>query len=182
MRFYQPFFSIRAAGNKVAWNRTTPDLRWGFRSYSDVVVLDTDSGRMRELTHKAKLFAPAPSPNGARIAAIKFGPDRHCHLVLLDTTSGTEQARFSAPDGVLWREPAWSAGRALYRRGAAGRTRQHTRAQLTLPMGRDRSCCRTPMALSVGPSSGVLTCCLTPPIQASTISTLSTCQAVLVTK
>ena len=141
VRFYQPFFSIRAAGNKVAWNRTTPDLRWGFRSYSDVVVLDTDSGRMRELTHKAKLFAPAPSPNGARIAAIKFGPDRHCHLVLLDTTSGTEQARFSAPDGVLWREPAWSAdGRyiAVVRQDEQGNTLERIDAangqgQIVLP-------------------------------------------------
>ena len=108
VRFYKPFFSIRAAGNKVAWNRTTPDLRWGFRNYSDVVVLDIDSGRLRELTHKAKLFTPAPSPDGVRIAAIEFGPDRRCHLVLLETASGTEQARFPATDGVLWREPAWS--------------------------------------------------------------------------
>ena len=108
LRFYQSLGSIRAAGGKVAWNRSTPDPRWGLRNYSDVVVLDLDSGQMRQLTHKAKLFAPAPSPDGTRIAAIEFGPDRTCHLVLLETASGAEQARFSAPDGVFWRTPAWS--------------------------------------------------------------------------
>ena len=107
--FYQPFGSLRLASGKVAWNRSTPDRRWGYRNYSDVMVLDVDSGRAHQLTHKAKLFAPAPSPDGARIAAIEFGPDRRCHLVLLETTSGAVQARFSAPAGVLWREPAWSA-------------------------------------------------------------------------
>ena len=108
VRFYQSFGGIRLAGGKVAWNRPTPDRRWGFRNYSDVVVLDTDSGQTRQLTRKAKLFAPAPSPNGARIAAVEFGPDRRCHLVLLETASGAEQARFSAPDGVFWRTPTWS--------------------------------------------------------------------------
>ena len=108
VRFYQSLGSIRVAGGKVAWNRSTPDRRWGFRSYSDVVVLDVDSGQTRQLTHKAKLFAPALSPDGARIAAVEFGPDRRCHLVLLETASGAEQARFSAPDGVFWRAPGWS--------------------------------------------------------------------------
>ena len=108
VRYYQSLGSIRAAGGKAAWNRSTPDRRWGFRNYSDVVVLDTDSGRTRQLTHKARLFAPAPSPDGALVAAVEFGPDRRCHLVLLETASGAEQARFPAPDGVFWRTPAWS--------------------------------------------------------------------------
>ena len=108
LRFYQSLGGIRVAGGKAAWNRSTPDRRWGFRDYSDVVVLDIDSGRMRQLTHKAKLFAPAPSPDGASVAAVEFGPDRRCHLVLLETASGAEQARFPAPDGVFWRTPAWS--------------------------------------------------------------------------
>ena len=108
VRLYQSLGSIRAVGGKVAWNRSTPDPRWGLRDYSDVVVLDIDSGQMRQLTHKAKLFAPALAPDGARIAAIEFGPDRRCYLVLLETASGAEQARFPAPDGVFWRTPAWS--------------------------------------------------------------------------
>ena len=108
VRFYQSLGSIRVAGGKVAWNRFTPDRRWGSRNYSDVVVLDIDSGRMRQITHKAKLFAPAPSPDGARVAAVEFGPDRRCHLVLLETSTGAEQARFPAPDRVFWRTPAWS--------------------------------------------------------------------------
>ena len=107
--FYSPLVDgIRVAGGTVTWNRYTPDLRWGRRSYSDVVVLDIASGKMRQLTHNAKLFAPAPSPDGTRLAAIEFGSDRSCHLVLLETASGNEQARFAAPDRVFWRTPAWS--------------------------------------------------------------------------
>ena len=72
------------------------------------MVLDIDSGRLRQLTHKAKLFAPAPSPDGARVAAIEFGPDRRCHLVVSGDDQCAEHARFPAPDGVFWRTPAWS--------------------------------------------------------------------------
>lgn len=123
--FYAPMGGIRVAGGKVAWNRYTPDPRWGRRAYSDVVVLDIASGRKHEITHKAKLFAPAPSPDGKRLAAIEFGPDRHCHLVLLETASGAEQARFRAPDGVLWRTPTWSENGqqiAVVRQDAHGNT------------------------------------------------------------
>ena len=108
VRFHQSLGGLRAAGGLAAWNRFTPDRRWGFRDYSDVMVLDIDSGRTRQLTRKAKLFAPAPSPDGTRIAAVEFAPDRRCSLVLLETSSGAEQARFPAPDGVFWRTPAWS--------------------------------------------------------------------------
>ena len=128
VRFYQSLGGLRAAGGIAAWNRPTPDRRWGFRDWSDVMVMDIDSGRIRQLTHKGKLFAPAPSPDGARIAAVEFGPDRRCHLVLLETASGAEVARFPAPDGVFWRTPAWSEdGRhiAVLRQDEGG---QHARA------------------------------------------------------
>ncbi len=141
LRFYQSLGGIRASGGKAAWNRSTPDRRWGYRSYSDVVVLDTDSGRMRQLTHEAKLFAPAPSPDGGRLAAIEFGPDLRCHLVLLETASGAEQARFSAPAGVFWRTPAWSEdGRhiAVVRQDERGNTLERIdpgdgRGEIVLP-------------------------------------------------
>ncbi len=125
VRFYQSLGGLRAAGGIAAWNRPTPDRRWGFRDWSDVMVLDIDSGHMRQLTHRGTLFAPAPSPDGARIAAVEFGPDRRCHLVLLETGGGAEVARFPAPEGVFWRTPAWSEdGRqiAVLRQDEGGHT------------------------------------------------------------
>ena len=166
LRQYSSLGGFRAGGGIAAWNRRTPDPRWGFRSYSDIMILEIDSGRARQLTRKARLFAPAPSPDGARIAAVEFGPDRRCHLVLLETATGAEEARFPAPDGVFWRRPAWSEdGRhiAVVRQDEAGNALERIdaadgRGEIVLPHTHDVigwPVFRGPYLLFDSPRSGI---------------------------
>ena len=176
LRQYSSLGGFRAGGGIAAWNRRTPDPRWGFRSYSDIMVLEIDSGRARQLTRKAGSSPRRPLPT-----ARAWPP----------SSSG----RTGAATSCCWRPPrapsrpgsrpptGFSGADRRGRRTAAispwcARTRPATPSSAsTPPTAGGRSCCPIPTTSSAGRSSGVPTCSSTPPGRGSTTSTPSTWRA-----
>ena len=99
-------FSV--GGGKVAWDEYRSDPRWIKRSYSDVVIYDLKSGISKTITSKGKYLTPALSPDGSRVAAIEFTPQRQSSLVILDAHSGQELERLPNPNNEILRQPSWS--------------------------------------------------------------------------
>jgi hypothetical protein len=105
---------VRVGGSLLAWTETRPDRRWGQRDYSVVRTLGLTDGRARTLTRHSKLFNPAPSPDGRRIAAVEYTPAREASIVVLDARSGQELRRYASPDNDFISGLSWSAdGRRL---------------------------------------------------------------------
>lgn len=100
---------ISVNGSRVVWCVHNGDRRWSAQSYSDVVVYDLKTARRREITQKGKYFSPALSPDGHKIAAVKFTPGRRCRIVLLDARTGDEIRSFPNPRNDFIKTPAWSA-------------------------------------------------------------------------
>ncbi|MCU0243090.1 MAG: hypothetical protein MUF51_11795, partial [Vicinamibacteria bacterium] len=111
-------------GQRIAWNEIVPDARWGYRQYSVIIVYDIETHRRRRLTRRSKLFNPALSPDGRRVAAVEFGPERRATIVILDADHGREIARLPNPGNDTLVAPAWSedGGRLVFtRQGMHGR-------------------------------------------------------------
>ncbi|MBN2369329.1 MAG: hypothetical protein JXO72_02460 [Vicinamibacteria bacterium] len=111
-------------GGKVAWNEIVPDVRWGYRNYSVVAIHDLARGGTRRLTRRTKLLNPAMSPDGRRVAAVEFTPERACAIVVLDVETGREMERFPNPQNDTLVAPSWSedATRLVFtRQGRNGR-------------------------------------------------------------
>ncbi len=98
---------VSFAKNKAVWARTYPDLRWQLRSYSDIIVFDIAEQTEKRLTIKQKLFAPAISPDGKRIAATEYNEYMQCALVILDAETGKEVLRHEARNNDFFRTPSW---------------------------------------------------------------------------
>ncbi|MCJ7579467.1 MAG: hypothetical protein MUP98_02915, partial [Candidatus Aminicenantes bacterium] len=93
---------------RVCWSESVPDIRWGKREYSVIVVLNLKNNEIKRITKKSKLFDPMLSPDGQQVAAVEFTPQRQCSLLILDVNTGQEIFRLSNPENDFYLNPAWS--------------------------------------------------------------------------
>ena len=96
------------AVGRMAWAAVAYDPRWGQRQYSELRITDLATGETRALTRGTRLYAPALSPDGRRLAAVEFTTDRRCAIVILDAATGTEQSRLPNPGNDFLQLPRWS--------------------------------------------------------------------------
>lgn len=99
---------IHTNGKRIVWSETISDIRWGERSFSNIIVYDLNTERKKKLTKKEKLFGPAISPDNSRIAAIEFTSDSKCSLVILDASNGNKLSTYTFGDFHFARMPSWS--------------------------------------------------------------------------
>jgi len=94
---------------KIVWAETKHDIRWGNRSYSVIKMLDIESGKKKNISHRSKLFAPALDPSGEKIVAVEFTPNNVCTMVIIDAETGKEMNRYPNPENEFIQTPVWSS-------------------------------------------------------------------------
>jgi hypothetical protein len=73
---------------KIIYPSYRPDLRWNYRDYSELMLLDVKTGKEKRITKAAKYFAPSFSADGKTIAAVREAPSGECSIQLLDAHNG----------------------------------------------------------------------------------------------
>jgi len=73
---------------KIVYASYRPDLRWNYRDYSDLVVLDVNTGKEQTITKRSKYFSPSFSNDDKKIIAVKVGPSGKSELHLLNAANG----------------------------------------------------------------------------------------------
>jgi hypothetical protein len=73
---------------KIVYASYRPDLRWNYRDYSELILLDVKTGKEHRLTKSTKYFAPSFSPDGKTIIVVQEAPSGKCDLNLVDATTG----------------------------------------------------------------------------------------------
>lgn len=72
-------------GRIAVYATSVPDLRWSLRDYSDLAIVDLESGKTRIVTSKERIFEPSISPDGKKIVATSFSQDGDCSLVIFES-------------------------------------------------------------------------------------------------
>ncbi|NJK86197.1 MAG: hypothetical protein HC906_09705 [Bacteroidales bacterium] len=85
---------IHASHNKVVWNTTTFDVRWGDRTFSDIVVYDVQKKKSKKITRYKRYFSPSVSPSGKFIAAVRNDKNMDFFLTILDAQNGKKSMKF----------------------------------------------------------------------------------------
>jgi len=73
---------------KIVYATYRPDARWGWRDYSEIRIMDINTGKQQILTHRTKYFTPDISPDGTRVVAVLMDGKGNNALHLLDAASG----------------------------------------------------------------------------------------------
>ena len=74
---------------KIVYAAYKPDVRWGWRNYGEIRLLDIKSGNQQTITRKTRYFTPDISNDGSKIVAVNYKTDGKCELHVLDATSGS---------------------------------------------------------------------------------------------
>jgi hypothetical protein len=97
------YFSYQ--NNKIVYAAFQPDVRWGWRDYSDLKLLDVTSGNQVRLTKRARYFAPDISEDGSTVIAVNVDQKGNSTLHLLNAGNGNVERTIANPDGVFYTYP-----------------------------------------------------------------------------
>jgi hypothetical protein len=90
---------------KIVYAAYQPDARWGYRTYSDLRLLDINTGQQMSLTHKTKYFSPDFSNDGKKIVAVQTGANGKCELHILDAVTGKVLSVVPNPGNTFYTYP-----------------------------------------------------------------------------
>ncbi len=96
-------FSYR--NGKIVYAAYRPDIRWGWRDYSVIRLMDIKTGRQRTITHKTKYFTPDISASGEKIAAVQVAADGKSELHVLNAETGQVINTIKSAEIMLFTDP-----------------------------------------------------------------------------
>lgn len=92
---------------KIVYTAYEPDLRWGWRDYTVIRLLDIDTKKDVPLTHRTKYFSPDISPDGKTLVAVNAFSTGASALDILDIYSGKIRLRLPNPDHLIYTYPKY---------------------------------------------------------------------------
>jgi hypothetical protein len=69
---------------RIVYASYRPDIRWGYKDYSELQLVDISTGAQRTFTHHSKYFSPDISEDGKKIVAVNVQPDGKSVLQILN--------------------------------------------------------------------------------------------------
>ena len=106
---------------KIVYAAYRPDLRWNYRDYSELMVLDVITGKEHRITKNTKYFSPDFSPDGKTIVTVKEGTDGKCDIHLLSAETGKLMSIIPNKENLFYTYPKFYGNNYLI---AAVRTRK----------------------------------------------------------
>ncbi|MEP6615469.1 MAG: hypothetical protein ABJA57_02770 [Ginsengibacter sp.] len=73
---------------KIVYASFQQDIRWGYRDYSNLNILNTQTGKQQMLTHRSKYFSPDINEAGTKVVAVHVSPLGESGLHVLDAKNG----------------------------------------------------------------------------------------------
>ncbi len=90
---------------KIVYASFRPDLRWNYKDFSSLQLLDVASGTQKTITQRSKYFSPDLSKDGKTIIAVLQSPLGKSELHLIDVASGNLIRKVPNLENVVYTYP-----------------------------------------------------------------------------
>jgi hypothetical protein len=90
---------------KLVYASFRPDIRWGWRNYGEIQVLDVATGNQKRITKNSRYFSPDISKDGNRIVAVETDPSGKHAIHLLDAGNGKVVKALPNPEALYYTYP-----------------------------------------------------------------------------
>lgn len=80
------YFSYR--NGKIVYASRRADLRWGYRAYNEIQLLDVKTGKQQRITKGSRYFSPDINEDGSKIVAVNLSTSGRASLHILDVSDG----------------------------------------------------------------------------------------------
>lgn len=90
---------------QIIYASRRPDVRWGYREYNELKIIDVKTRSQRGITNRTKYFAPAFNTNNSRVVAVDAQPTGKYALHILDATNGKVITAVPNPGNLFYTYP-----------------------------------------------------------------------------
>ncbi len=97
------YFSYR--NGKIVYTSYQPDIRWGYRDYSNLQIIDVTTGHEQMLSKKTKYFSPDISEDGRTIVVVNEPSAGKCNLRLINVKTQKVIQKIPNPDKLFYTYP-----------------------------------------------------------------------------
>lgn len=97
------YFSYR--NGRIVYASERPDIRWGYKAYNEIQLLDVKSGRQKRITKKTRYFSPDIDETGSRIVAVNVPSSGTPSLDILEVPTGKKIKTLSVAGMINYSYP-----------------------------------------------------------------------------
>lgn len=94
--------------NKMVWAELGQDIRWSWKSYSNIVIYDLETEKRDKITSSSRYFSPDISQDGSRVLVFEVTPELKYNLRIISAENGKPLAQIPNPDNYYFSYPKWS--------------------------------------------------------------------------
>jgi len=107
-RVVDTYFSHR--NDKLLWAELGQDLRWSWKSYSNIVLYDIKSKQRKRITKSSRYFSPDLSHDGNKVIVFHVEPDQKYNLEIISSENGELITKIPNKENYYFSYPKWSDG------------------------------------------------------------------------
>jgi len=105
------YFSYK--NGKIVYASVRPDIRWGYRIYNDLRIIDLKTGAERSITKKTRYFSPDLSEDGKTIIAVNQAVNGNTNLEILNSETGKLVRSLPNPQKLFYTYPKYYGNKII---------------------------------------------------------------------